>query len=440
MSSLNQRIRHWLETCSPLAFSVYAIGTAFSVYLCMYGFRKPFEAPTYAGLSLWGLDYKILLVITQVLGYMLSKFSGIKVVSEMTPTRRVWAILILIGLSELALLAFGLVPYPYNFLPMFFHGLPLGLIWGIVFSFLEGRKLTEMLGAGLCASFIVGSGVVKSVGLWLIRVQGVDPFWMPFLTGLIFFLPLLVSLWLLSLLPPPNAADVAQRTERVPMNRAQRWAFFRRLALGLILLVAIFVALTAYRDLRDKFATELWDALGYGGVPSQMAKSETLIGVAVTGLIGLAIFIKSNLRAFGASLGVLVLSGLMVGGLTYLFQQEKLAPEWWMIIVGFWMYLSYVAYHVLIFERLITVFRIKSNIGFLMYLADAFGYSGSVAVLLYRNFGAADLSWLNFFIQMSYLMAAVMVGLGLWAMGYFFGQVRRLPALESPQGVSPGKG
>ncbi len=431
---LNSRITNWLSRTNGFTFSLYAIGTAFTVYLCMYGFRKPFEAPTYEGMSLWGLDYKILLVITQVMGYMLSKFSGIKIVSEMTPARRVWAILILIGISEVALLAFALIPYPYNFIPMFFHGLPLGLIWGIVFSFLEGRRLTEMLGAGLCASFIVGSGVVKSVGLWLIRVQGVDPFWMPVLTGLIFLGPLVLSLWLLSLLPPPNEQDIAQRTERVPMDSKQRKAFFARFAVGLVALIIIFVALTAFRDLRDKFATELWDALGYGGVPSQMAKSETIIGIAVTVLIGLAIFIRSNLTAFRTSLVTLVVSGLMVGILTYLFQQNLLGPEWWMILVGFWMYLSYVAYHVLIFERLITVFRVKSNIGFLMYMADAFGYTGSVLVLLYRNFGAGELSWLQFFTRMSYLMAIIMGVLGIGAMVYF---ARKVKMTEPEKEVIP---
>ncbi|MEM9984871.1 MAG: DUF5690 family protein, partial [Bacteroidota bacterium] len=137
--------------------------------------------------------------------------------------------------------------------------------------------------------------------------------------------------------------------------------------------------------------------------------------------IALAIFIKDNIRAFWTSLATLLISGIMVGLLTFLFQNEQLSPEWWMILVGFWMYLSYVAYHVLIFERLITVFRIKSNIGFLMYLADAFGYGGSVLVLLYKNFGAAELSWLDFFMDMSYVMAILMgtLAVGVWV---YFGR------------------
>ena len=57
---------------------------------------------------------------------------------------------------------------PYNIGLMFLNGLPLGMIWGLIFGFLEGRRTTEFLGSILCASFIVSSGVVKAVGAWLL--------------------------------------------------------------------------------------------------------------------------------------------------------------------------------------------------------------------------------------------------------------------------------
>ena len=69
---------------------------------------------------------------------------------------------------------------------MLLNGLPLGMIWGLVFSYLEGRRQTELLGAGLSVSFIFSSGVVKSVGKVLMQDFGVTQMWMPFLTGLIF--------------------------------------------------------------------------------------------------------------------------------------------------------------------------------------------------------------------------------------------------------------
>ena len=44
----------------------------------------------------------------------------------------------------------------------------------------------EALAAGLCASFIVASGVVKSIGRTLIETYGVAETWMPFLPGMLF--------------------------------------------------------------------------------------------------------------------------------------------------------------------------------------------------------------------------------------------------------------
>ena len=174
-----------LERMPTPAFSFYCIIAAFGTYFCMYAFRKPFTAATYEGLSFFGVGLKTALIAAQVAGYTLSKFLGIKFVSEMSPGRRAIAIIGLILVAELALILFAITPAPWNIVWLFLNGLPLGMIFGLVLGFLEGRKTSEALAAGLCASFILSSGFVKSVGRILIEKYQVDIFWMPFLTGLI---------------------------------------------------------------------------------------------------------------------------------------------------------------------------------------------------------------------------------------------------------------
>lgn len=146
---------------------------AFGTYFCMYGFRKPFTtiADEPGQVLVWGLSFKVVLVISQTLGYMLSKFIGIKVISEMPRQRRAAAILVLIGCAELALLGFGLLPRPWSAVCLFLNGLPLGMVFGLVLGFLEGRRATEALAAGLCTSFILADGMTKSVGSWLLAQQ-----------------------------------------------------------------------------------------------------------------------------------------------------------------------------------------------------------------------------------------------------------------------------
>jgi hypothetical protein len=218
-----------LAKADPIVFTIVAGLAGFCAYFSMYAFRKPFTAATFDAVAGWhfALDYKIALVIAQAAGYALSKLIGVKVISEISPARRGVTILALIGASWLALVAFALIPAPWNVAALFFNGLPLGMIWGLVFGYMEGRRVSEVLGAILCASFILSSGVVKSVGAWLLVGAHASPFWMPAATGAVFFPLLLVSVWVLGQLPPPDATDQAERVKRAPMSGAERAEFLR---------------------------------------------------------------------------------------------------------------------------------------------------------------------------------------------------------------------
>ena len=117
----------WLEK-SPIVFVLYVSISAFIIYACMYGFRKPFTAATYEHEKWMGISYKVCLVIAQVIGYMLSKFYGIRVIGTMRRENRAKAILVIIGVAWLTLLLFAIVPRPFNIICMFLNGLPLGMV------------------------------------------------------------------------------------------------------------------------------------------------------------------------------------------------------------------------------------------------------------------------------------------------------------------------
>ena len=370
--------------------TILPMAGAFALYCSMYAFRKPFTAGVFEGLALWGIDYKILLISVQALGYMLSKFMGIKIVSEMSPQKRAFAILGLIGLSWASLLLFAVVPYPYHSAFLFLNGLPLGMIWGLVFSYLEGRRNTELLGAGMSASFIVSSGLVKSLGRYLMDTWQVSEFWMPFLTGLLFVPTLLVGLWMLENTPPPDEADIAHRSERSRMDGNRRIAFFRSFSAGIVLVTIIYITLTIFRDVRDNFAVEIWTQLGHTDVARMLFWSEVPIAIVVFVIIALMMYIRNNRMAFYSNIAIIVLGGALLCGTTYLFETGVLGSLAWMVLIGFSMYLSYISYHTMLFVRWFAHFRCAGNLGFLMYLSDSFGYLGSLGVLFYKNFGEAS--------------------------------------------------
>src|ERR1700761_3896541 len=107
-----QPLASWLNRASPAAFTIFASLAGFATYFSMYAFRKPFAAASFDHIEGWHfpLDFKIVIVIAQVMGYATSKFIGIKVIAEMRPARRARAILGLIGMSWVALILFAAAP------------------------------------------------------------------------------------------------------------------------------------------------------------------------------------------------------------------------------------------------------------------------------------------------------------------------------------------
>ncbi len=392
----------------------------------MYAFRKPFAAGTYdeMGLLPFGLDYKTGLLIAQVIGYALSKFIGIRVISEFGRRGRALGILGLIGTSWLALLLFALLPPGWGPLCLFLNGLPLGMIWGLVFSYVEGRRCSDLLGAMLCASFIMSSGAVKSVAVWLMQ-QGVSENWMPVATGALFIPVLLVSLWYLERLPPPDSRDEAERMARVPMGPGDRAAFLRDHGLTMALLVTGYVLFTALRDLRDNFAVEIWTAMGLGDVASIFSQSELPVAVIALGGLGMLMLVRNNVHALLAMHGVIIFGALLLGGSTLAFQAGLLGPLSWMILSGAGLYLGYTPFNAMLFDRMIAALGRAGNAGFLIYIADSSGYVGSVALLLYRSFAVPNIDWLPFFITCAYVTAVAVSILTLLSALQFLGLSRQ---------------
>lgn len=400
------RIGRWLSATTPASFSAFAVAAAFSAYFCMYAFRKPFAAAAWSGESVGGIDLKIALVISQVVGYALSKFASVKFLSELPPARRVTALFVAIGVAEVALVGVGVLPPGGKLVAIFVTGLPLGAVWGLVFGFLEGRRTSEILGAGLSISYIVASGAVKTVGRWVLGA-GVPEAWMPAAVGALFLPAFAVSVWLLSCLPPPDADDERERAERAPMDASARVTFFARHAFGLGALTVLYVLLTGYRDFRDNFAFELWSALGYGEAPAVLTYSELPIAVVVLVSLALVVRVRDNRRAFFAVHALMLAGATLIGIATVLFTIGALGGAAWMVLVGAGLYLAYVPYGCVLFDRLMAMTRMAGTAVFMIYVTDAAGYAGSVVLLLFKHFGAPDIDWLPFFVRLSYVTSSV---------------------------------
>ncbi|MGA9658435.1 MAG: DUF5690 family protein, partial [Asticcacaulis sp.] len=188
---------------------------------------------------------------------------------------------------------------------------------------------------------------------------------------------------------------------------------------GLIALVIIYIGLTALRDFRDNFAAEIWTDLGFKDNAEIFTVSELPIGIVVLSAMAMLTIFKNNRTAFMANL-VMIAIGLLLAGLsTFAFQNGLTGPITWMILLGGGLYLAYTPFNGLLFDRFFAASRMAGTAGFLIYVADASGYLGSTALLLFKNFSGLVLPWSQFLMGSAYGTAGIGLVLLIFAMLYF---------------------
>ena len=417
--SNSSSITSWLGKAPSWKFSIYAMGFAFATYFCMYAFRKPFGAATFEGLEfLWGINLKTAFVIGQIIGYTLSKYYGCKYCSEIGRSQQAKALVLMIVIAETALLGFALLPGNLKVLAIFINGLPLGMVWGLVSRYLEGRKTAELLFAGLSCSYIVASSSVKTIGAWVMQA-GVTEFWMPAAVGGLFLIPFVIAVYFLNQLPDPSPEDISSRSERTVMDRGSRSVFFRQFMGGMIMLLVLYFFLTAYRDVRDMYMPEVFKVLGYGPSPTLFSQADWPIAFGIMVVMALLNLAKDHRRGLTAVFAVMMSGMLLMGGATVLMDLEVINGLWWMILVGFGAYLAYVPFGAVLFERIMASTKAAGTAVFAIYLSDAIGYTGSVGMQLYKDLGQSELDYYQFLRLFTYGMA--ILGTVLFALsGVYF--------------------
>jgi len=404
---------------SPFNQTLFASVTAFFTYMCFYPFRRAYTAATYEELAFFGVNFKILIITAQVLGFAVSKGIGIKYVSEMQPQDRSRNLLIMISSSWICYLFFALAPAPYNLFFIFLASLPLGMVYGTILGFLEGRKTTDLLVAVLTASFIMGSGFAKSIGKWVMTSLEISQFWMPIVACGIMIIPFGICAWLMGQIPPPTEEDKQSRTERKPMQKAERKAFIKEFALSMTIFVVSYVLLTTFREFRDNFTPEIWKLLGYGNNSAIFTQTETPIAITVLLMMAAMRWVQNNYKAFVIIQLLMLAGGVLIGVSTLLYQQKILSPVTWLTTLGLGVYMAYAMCNSLYFERMIATFKKSGTVGFLITFADYYAYIGSISVLFYKNFFQKSINYLDFFIILSYCISVVyvvLVALSMWSL------------------------
>ncbi|MBB4034826.1 MFS family permease [Dysgonomonas hofstadii] len=385
---------------SDILFIIWAGGGSLFAYFLVYTLRKAFTASTFDGLELFSLDYKVVISISQISGYLLAKFLGIKFVSELKRNHRLPVIVISAACAELSLVLFGAISYPFNFFCLFFNGLSLGCMWGFLFSYLEGRKLTDILASFLGVSMVVSSGAAKSLGLFVLDMD-VSPFWMPAVIGAVTF-PLLVTIaCFLDRLPDPTDEDKANRTERIPLGGKQRMSLLKKYSTLLIPFLIVNVLYTVLRDIKEDFLVDILRHTSINLTSFLFVQVDSVITIILLVVFGAMILIKDNAKSLNILLLLMMTGSLFVLFTSLFFNQLSTTPVTWLFLQSIGIYTAYLAFQTIFFDRFIACFRIAGNVGFFIYLADFLGYLFSCVFLLGKSVLGFEINWLQYYNSLS---------------------------------------
>jgi hypothetical protein len=231
---------------------------------------------------------------------------------------------------------------------------------------------------------------------------------------------------LLERVPQPDADDIKERSVRLPMTREDRQNFLRLFGGGVVAVVITYLFLTIMRDVRDNFMANMWNELGYGQKPAIFTRTETITSIVVLVVMSMLVVVRKNIKALRLIHWVIVAGFLIAGVSSALFLTGHMPGVLWMQLAGLGLYMGYIPFNCIYFERLIAAFKITGNVGFLIYIADAWGYLGSMSVMLTKELAGLKLTWIQFYPTAVVFFSVIGVLATLFSLFYFNGRYKRM--------------
>ena len=149
------------------------------------------------------------------------------------------------------------------FVSAFLGALPCSVLYGAIFSYIEGRRSTDILIAAMNFTLIAAGGASRSTAAALIAA-GVPPYLMPAVAAVGAAVVAIPLLHVVARLPSASQLDVEQRSQRGAMSCKQKLELFRHYRFVVPAMIVAYTIIMGLRQYRDFFAVELYaQALGY---------------------------------------------------------------------------------------------------------------------------------------------------------------------------------
>ena len=279
-------------------------------------------------------------------------------------------------------------------------------------------------------SIAFSSGLAKSLGLFLMNDLGVGCFWMPAVIGGFAFVLIILLAFILNALPAPSEEDIRSCTKRVPMDARQRKAIFFRFAPLLLMLFVANLFITIIRDVKEDFLVNIVDTSQFSAWA--ISGIDGMVTLIILALFILVSMIRDHQRVLYTLLWMVIGGTFLLVGISYYYEQLNLSPLVWMFLQSLGVYIAFLSFQTLFFERFVACFNIKGNVGFFIVSIDFIGYLGTVGVLIFKESFVAHLNWIEFYNTMVLTLGTACCFLFMGCILYFMHRSRAVRKEEIP--------
>ena len=111
------------------------------------------------------------------------------------------------------------------------------------------------------------------------------------------------------------------------------------------------------------------------------------------------VFVKDNLKALSILFGLIIMGMIVMSVVSFGQERFQLPPVVWLFVQSLCLYIAYLTFQTIFFDRFIACFKIHGNVGFFIVTTDFLGYTGTVLVLVLKEFCNPHIDWAVFYNQ-----------------------------------------
>lgn len=134
-----------------------------------------------------------------------------------------------------------------------------------------------------------------------------------------------------------------------------------------------------------------------GHSPWLFARVDSIVTLLILTIFGLLVFVRSHIRALSILYGLIIASMLAMMVVSFGQDWLRLSVVSWLFLQSFCLYIAYLTFQTVFFDRFIACFKIRGNVGFFIVLTDFLGYTGTVVVLVLKEVVGLELDWASFY-------------------------------------------